>query len=96
MRGKGYSGWGIRSVADGFLVQGAGSVIGTLWRVADSATATLMASCYRELRASNGDSALALGVAQRELAASQQFSDPYYWAGMVLESSNHDIDRHAL
>lgn len=97
MRGRDYSGWGVRSLADGFLTQGAGSVVGTLWSVSDAATATLMDRFYRALHGSNGNSSMALSVAQRELAApGSLFSDPYYWAGVVLESSNRGVDQRAL
>jgi CHAT domain-containing protein/tetratricopeptide (TPR) repeat protein len=92
MRGKDYNGWGARSLADGFLTQGAGSVIGTLWSVSDIATAVLVDSFYRSLRRGAGSSA-ALRAAQRELLASRRFSDPYYWAGVALASSNRSYDQ---
>lgn len=95
MRGKDYTGWGVRSLADGFLSQGAGSVIGTLWSVSDVATAALMDSFYRGLQRGAGSSA-ALQAAQRELIASRRFSDPYYWAGVALASSNRGYDQHSL
>lgn len=95
MRGKDYTGWGVRSLADGFLSQGAGSVIGTLWSVSDAATAALMESFYRHLHRGAGSSA-ALQAAQRELIASRRFSDPYYWAGVALASSNRGYDQHSF
>ena len=96
MRGRDYAGWGVRSFADGFLTQGAGSVVGTLWSVSDDATAALMAAFYRELSRNNGNSSLALLVARRELIESQRFNHPYYWAGVVLESANRSIDQQVL
>ena len=96
MRGQDYAGWGVRSFADGFLTQGAGSVVGTLWSVSDDATAALMASFYRELSRNNGNSSLALLLARRELIESQRFNHPYYWAGVVLESANRSIDQQVL
>jgi CHAT domain-containing protein len=96
MRGRDYAGWGVRSFADGFLTQGAGSVVGTLWSVSDDATAALMASFYRELSRNNGNSSLALLVARRELIESPGFNHPYYWAGVVLESANRSIDQQVL
>lgn len=95
MRGKDYSGWGVHSLADGFLSQGAGSVIGTLWSVSDAATAALMDSFYRHLHGGDGSSA-ALRAAQLELIASRRFSEPYYWAGVALASSNRGYDQHSL
>jgi CHAT domain-containing protein len=96
MRGRDYTGWGVRSLADGFLTQGAGSVVGTLWSVSDDATAALMAVFYRELARNNGNSSLALHAASTELLESQRFRHPYYWAGLVLESANRSIDQHVL
>ncbi|HEY5754433.1 MAG TPA: CHAT domain-containing tetratricopeptide repeat protein [Steroidobacter sp.] len=95
MRGKDYTGWGVRSLADGFLSQGAGSVIGTLWSVSDAATAALMEGFYRGLHRGDSSSA-ALQAAQRELIASRRFTDPYYWAGVALASSNRGFDQHSL
>jgi CHAT domain-containing protein len=96
MRGRDYTGWGVRSLADGFLTQGAGSVIGTLWSVSDDGTAALMGAFYRELARNNGNSSLALRAARTELLASERFRHPYYWAGVILESSNSGIDQHVL
>ncbi len=96
MRGRDYTGWGIRSLADGFLTQGAGSVVGTLWSISDDATATLMGAFYRQLSQSNGNSSFALRAARNELIESQRFQHPYYWAGVVLESTNRSIDQHVL
>jgi CHAT domain-containing protein len=96
MRGRDYSGWGVQSLADGFLTQGAGSVLGTLWSISDDATAELMDAFYRELFRSDGNSSFALRAAQRELLASERFAHPYYWAGMVLESANIGVDRRVL
>lgn len=95
MRGKDYTGWGVRSLADGFLSQGAGSVIGTLWSVSDAATAALMESLYRNLDRGAG-SAAALRAAQRELFESRRFTDPYYWAGVALASSNRGYEQLSL
>ena len=95
MRGKDYTGWGVRSLADGFLSQGAGSVIGTLWSVSDAATAALMDGFYRSLHRGAGSST-ALQAAQRELLASRRFADPYYWAGVALASSNRGYDQSSL
>jgi CHAT domain-containing protein/tetratricopeptide (TPR) repeat protein len=96
MRGMDYHGWSGGSLADGFLTQGAGSVIGMLWKVSDDATAQLMIAFYRQLSRNGGNSSQALHDAQRELMKSRLFGHPYYWAGAVLESSNRGIDQHVL
>jgi CHAT domain-containing protein len=95
MRGQDYSGWGVRSLADGFLAGGAGSVVGTLWRIPDRTTAELMNVFYRNLRNSHGNSSFALRQAQLWQLHSKQ-PHPYFWAAFVLESANRRFDRHAL
>ncbi|HEY6640523.1 CHAT domain-containing tetratricopeptide repeat protein [Povalibacter sp.] len=96
MRGQNFNGWGVRSLGDGFLSRGAGSVIGTLWNVSDEAMARIMDTFYRELASSNGDSSRSLAVAQRALLNSLRFAKPYYWSGIVLESSHRSMDQHAF
>ncbi len=54
-----------------------------------------MDSFYRSLHRGVGSSA-ALQAAQRELIASRRFSEPYYWAGVALASSNRGYDQHPL
>ena len=95
-RGVDYSGWGVGSLADGFLTQGAGAVLGMGWSVSDAATAALMSAFYRELFRSHGNASLALQAAQREMMASHRFSHPFYWAGAVLESTHRHIEQHVL
>jgi CHAT domain-containing protein len=96
MRGQDYNGWGVRSIADGFLAQGARSVIGTLWSVNDRPTALLMDAFYQALHDGDGDSALALASAQRKMIDSGTYVDPYYWGAVVLKSSEAALDQHVL
>jgi CHAT domain-containing protein len=68
----------------GFLYAGARSVIASLWKVDDDATAILMKDLYRRIQLGESPSK-ALRDAQFTLSKDQRFSDPYYWAGFVLE-----------
>lgn len=95
MRGRDYSGWGVRSLADGFITAGAGSVIGTLWRIPDRTTAEMMNVFYSALRRTNGNTAAALREAQLAQFESPQ-SHPYYWAAFALESANRRFDRQVF
>jgi len=82
--GKDLESEGIIGLPRGFLYAGAKSVIASLWKVDDAATAKLMTSLYR--RVSGGESASsALRGAQVEMAHDQQWSNPSYWAAFVLE-----------
>lgn len=88
-------GEGLVGLTRAFQFAGAGSVVATLWRVADAPTERLMRAFYAELaRGTPAD--LALALAQRGLLAGdrpawqrwlgwgEDFSHPYYWAGFVI------------
>jgi len=69
-----------------FLHAGSATVLATLWQVDDLSTMKLMGSFYRRVRqgSTNGDKAVALARAQRELRASALYGHPYFWAPFVL------------
>ena len=69
-----------------FLQAGAGSVVASLWRVEDRATADLMQQLYRRL-AVGQPRAEALAGAQRALLRRPETAHPFYWAGFVLSGS---------
>jgi MYXO-CTERM domain-containing protein len=64
-----------------FIRAGSPSLLTTLWRVDDAATAELMERFYTHLRAGS-PKAEALRLAQTETCA--KHPEPYYWAGFVL------------
>lgn len=72
-----------------FFFAGAPTVVASLWRVSDEATAQLMVRFYTHLRAGAGKAA-ALQQAQQELRqyrdakGQQPYASPYYWAGFAL------------
>ena len=68
----------------GFLYAGAKSVIASLWKVSDEATASLMSSMYRRIHRGEPPSS-ALRNAQLEMMREPQWSDPHDWAGFVLQ-----------
>jgi CHAT domain-containing protein len=65
----------------GFLAAGARTLVVSLWRVDDAATAELMAAFYRQLTAGQSPAA-ALRAAQ--LAGLARYGHPYYWAPWVV------------
>ena len=69
-----------------FLQAGAGSVVASLWRVEDQATADLMEQMYRRLAAGQSR-AEALAGAQRALLRRAETAHPFFWAGFVLSGS---------
>ena len=83
--GRSIEGEGVIGLTRGFVVAGASRVIASLWKVDDRATAELMTHLYRELLERHQPPAAALASAQRRLAASTQWRDPYFWAGLVIQ-----------
>lgn len=67
----------------GILYAGAGTLIASLWRVADSTTATLMEHLYAALDA-GAPKALALQQAQRALLDADPELHPAYWGAFQL------------
>jgi CHAT domain-containing protein len=70
------AGAGFLGLAESFLAAGAGGVVGSLWRVDDSATAAFMEAYYRELAVDWNDPAGALARTQRSMAK----ESPAAWA----------------
>jgi len=82
--GKDLESEGIIGLPRGFLYAGAKSVIASLWKVNDDATATLMSRLYARLKKGETPSS-ALRGAQLEMEKDEQWSNPYYWAAFVLQ-----------
>lgn len=81
--GRILNGEGVQGLGSAFLAAGAPAVLATLWPVDDQASARLVDLFYRAL--GRGDSpALALAVAQAEMAGDSRWSDPYFRHGFVL------------
>jgi len=82
--GKDLESEGTIGLPRGFLYAGARSVIASLWKVDDDATAILMRALYSRMQQGESPSR-ALHGAQIDLSSEERFADPYYWAGFVLE-----------
>jgi CHAT domain-containing protein/Tfp pilus assembly protein PilF len=83
--GKDIRGEGLVGLTQSFLVGGASSVLVSLWKVDDRATAELMKRFYRALLFSGLPPATALRQAQLEMISDRHWQDPFYWAGFVLQ-----------
>jgi len=84
--GKELQAEGIIGLPRGFLHAGARSVIASLWKVDDEASAILMKELYTRMRRQGESPSAALREAQLTLIrANDQYSDPYFWAAFVLE-----------
>ncbi len=78
-------GAGTFSLSRDFLAAGAKSVIKSLWNVNEASTAELMISFHTYFQ--NHSVSEALTLAKRDMANSDNYSHPYYWAGFVLEGN---------
>ncbi len=91
--GKDVSGEGFVGLAYSFMSAGANTVVASLWKVDDRATAVLMAEFQKGMLERGMTPPAALRSAQLKMMHDKQWSDPYYWAGFVVqgEYTNHII-----
>jgi len=64
----------------GFLYAGSSSIVASLWKVDDLATAFLMTEFYSNLKTMTKREALR----QAQLATKKKYSHPYYWAAFQI------------
>lgn len=96
--GKDVNGEGLVGLNHSFLSAGSKSVISSLWKVDDQATAVLMAEFYDAMFEKGMSPATALRSAKLKMMRDPRWSAPYYWAGFVLqgEYNNHiAVDRYS-
>lgn len=80
-RGDKRSALGLAGLA---LRSGARSTLGSLWRINDESTATLMTEFYQQIAGGTDNKAIALQEAQKLMLKNEQYRDPLYWAAFVL------------
>lgn len=85
VRNQTMQGFGLSSIASGFMYAGAAQVLGTLWDINDNASLELMARFYQNRRAGQSTPE-ALRMAQLSFVRSDnpEWRLPYFWAGFVL------------
>jgi len=77
----------------GFLSRGAGSVIGTAWKIPDRASALFMAKFYENLLEFSGNSSKALQATKRSFIRSGRYKHPFYWSSFMLFSTSKLVDK---
>lgn len=92
--GKDVRGEGLIGLSRGFLHAGAKSVVASLWKVDDDATAELMGHFYQGIFRKRLTPAAALRFAQLEMAKQPRWQSPYYWAGFVIQGQ--DLTNEAI
>ncbi len=83
--GKEIKGEGIIGLTRGFMYSGAPSVVASLWRVEDRATADLMKRFYQRMLRENLPPSAALREAQISMLKEKTLAHPFYWAGFTLQ-----------
>ena len=83
--GKDVRGEGLIGLTRGFMYAGASSVVASLWKVDDEATAELMKRFYANMLERGRTPAAALRAAQNSIRQEPQWRSPYYWAAFTLQ-----------
>ncbi|MEJ2082263.1 MAG: CHAT domain-containing protein [Acidobacteriota bacterium] len=93
--GKDIEGEGVIGLTRGFLYAGASSVMASLWRIQDRATAFLMNTFYTRMLDGGFSPAAALRAAQTAMQQDPQWKSPYYWAAFTLQGLGFDAEPKA-
>lgn len=83
--GKEIKGEGVISLTRGFMQAGSKSVLSSLWKAEDNATAELMKIFYSKLLNEGLTPAQALRRAQLEMSQNPRYRSPFYWAAFTLQ-----------
>ncbi|MFH0841898.1 MAG: CHAT domain-containing protein [Bacteroidota bacterium] len=90
-----YHGEGVMSMARGFLLAGASSVVRTSWEVNDETSAGIMTGFYRNLsRGMNKSDALRQAKLSHLEQSIPSLSDPWYWAAYEIIGDNSPVMRN--
>lgn len=92
--GKDVRGEGLIGLTRGFMYAGASSVVASLWKVDDEATAELMKVFYQNMFEQGMTPAAALREAQNSFRRHPVWSAPYYWAGFTLQGDYRQVITH--
>jgi CHAT domain-containing protein/Tfp pilus assembly protein PilF len=87
-----YHGEGVMSLARGFILAGASSVINTFWDVNDDASSMIMIDFYNNLsKGKEKDVALRLAKLKYLKNSPPTFANPYYWAAYEVMGDKSPI-----
>jgi CHAT domain-containing protein len=82
--GEDMRGEGLIGVTHGFMSAGSKSVVASLWKVDDRATAVLMSYFYDSMLRDGVAPITALRSAKLKMMRDKRWSAPYYWSGFVF------------
>jgi CHAT domain-containing protein len=89
--GKDVRGEGLLSLTRGFMYAGASSVVASLWKVDDEATAELMRLFYVNMLQRGMTPATALRAAQNSIRQKPEWRSPFYWAAFTLQGEYRHV-----
>jgi CHAT domain-containing protein len=95
--GKDIRGEGLVGLTHAFMSAGSKSVVASLWKVDDRATAVLMAHFYDAMLQQGMSPAAALRSAKLKMMRDEHWNAAYYWAGFVLQgeyTNRISVDHH--
>lgn len=75
---------GIESLTHAFLIPGARSVVGSLWKADDAATVDLMMEFYARVARGETEADALRGAKISMLVKYGPHAAPFYWAGFVV------------
>jgi CHAT domain-containing protein len=93
--GKDVKGEGLIGLTRGFMYAGASSVVASLWKVDDEATAELMNLFYAAMFQEGLSPAAALRKAQLKMSQRKRWESPYYWSGFIIQGQFSQTQRPA-
>ena len=89
-----YHGEGLMSLARGFILAGASSVIKTAWEVNDEASAAIITRFYFHLsKGKPKDEAMCLAKLEYLKTSPPVYNNPYYWAAYEIMGDNSPVVR---
>jgi CHAT domain-containing protein/tetratricopeptide (TPR) repeat protein len=83
--GEDIKGEGLVGLTRAFLYAGSMSVVASLWKVDDTATAELMRHFYEAMLKDGLPPAAALRFAKEAMRRQKRWRAPYYWAGFIIQ-----------
>ena len=93
--GKEVRGEGLVGLTRGFMYAGASSVVATLWKVDDSASAELMTHFYKAMFEDDLPPAAALRSAKQAMWREKHWRSPHFWSAFVLQGEYRDRDERS-
>ena len=88
--GQDVKGEGLVSLTRGFMYAGSRSVVTSLWKVDDRATAKLMKYFYQSMLQDKMTPAAALRLAKQKIRGEKAWSAPFFWAGFVVQGEYNE------